>query len=129
MDAAEALRAEIVAALAAAPAFAGVPVHAGEAPHGVLPRADVAPPQAIDWSAKDRRGLELRTAIRIRVARGQEERLGALRAAAEEAGEALAGEIGIWDVGSAVLLRARSLEMPSGELGALVEHRVRMMEA
>lgn len=100
---------------------------AGGAVPGVLPRIEVADPGGTDWSAKDFRGRELRTAVTIRVSEGQRGRMAALTEAVEGAGESLAGDIGEWRVVGALFLRTRGATERGGP-AALVEHRVRVMK-
>lgn len=125
-SAAGAVRAAMASALRAE--LGGVPVFEGAAPAAVLPRVEVGEPQAIDWSAKEMRGRELRTAVTVRVAEGQRGRMAGLCEGAERAGEGLAGEIGAWRVAGAVFLRARGFGEKSGAMAMLVEHRVRVVE-
>lgn len=126
-SAGEAVRAALVARLGAEEDLVGVAVAEAELASGVLPRIEVAEPQGVDWSAKDFRGRELRTAVTVRVAAGQRGRLGALGAAVERVGEALDGNVGGWRVASAVFLRARSVASRS-DRAVLVEHRMRVVE-
>ena len=128
-DAGSAVVAGLIAAIGAAAELAEVPLYTGEAPAGVLPRVEVGEPIGGDWSAKDWRGRELRTLVTLRLAVGQAGRLGAMRAAAEAAGEGIAGELGGWRVASAVLLRSRTIEERGGVMAVLIEHRVRVMQA
>ena len=130
MTAGEAVRRALVVALRASPAMVAVEGLLSEPtaapPMTALPSATVEDPQVGDWSTKDAIGRELRTAVTLRVAKGQAARLDAMVAAVEAAGAALSGDIGGWRVASAVLLRSRS-----GDAGtmrtALVEHRVRVL--
>ena len=125
--AAESVRLALVAALGAQAAFAGVDGLAHATGPTTLPQARVDDPQSSDWGAKGASGRELRTAISMRVARGQVMRLPAMIAAAEAAGEALSGDLGGWRVASAVLVRSRSFDASDGTRAALVEHRVRVL--
>ena len=128
-DAGNGVKAGLIDAIGAAAELAEVPLYTADAPAGVLPRIEVAEPIGTDWSAKDWRGRELRTAMTIRLAAGQTDRLGTMRSAAEAAGEAIAADLGGWRVASAVLLRSRVIEERSGVLAVLVEHRLRVMRA
>lgn len=127
-DAGSAVKATLIAALTAEPELADVGVYAGDAPAGVLPRIEVQEPVAADWSTKDWQGRELRTGVIVRAASGQDGRLPALRAAAEAAAGAIAGEIGGWRVASAVFLRSRTADERNGTRTVLIEHRVRVMQ-
>lgn len=128
-DAGSAVKDGLIDAIADVAELAEVPLYTAAVPAGVLPRIEVAEPIGADWSAKDWRGRELRTAVTIRLATGQADRLGAMRAAAEAAGETIAGVLDGWRVASAVLLRSRMIEERGGVLAVLVEHRVRVTEA
>ena len=127
MSAGEAVRAALAAQLRGEPVLAGIAVVDARPGPGILPRIEVAEPQGIDWSAKDFRGRELRTAVTVRVAAGQRGRMGAMAEAVERAGEALHGDIGGWRVAGTLFLRARSVAEKTGS-AMLVEHRVRVME-
>jgi hypothetical protein len=100
---------------------------AGTEAVSVLPRIEVGGGQGSDWSAVAMRGREIRTAVTVRVADGQRARLGALVAAVEAAGEALAGNIGGWRVAAAAFVRSKPVAEKGGA-AVLVEHRVRVME-
>ena len=126
-DAAQAVRMALVAALQGVPALDGVPVYGADAPAGVLPRIEVGEPASADWSSKSWQGRELRTAIIVRVASGQGERLAPMRAAAEQAGETIARNLPGWRVASALFLRSRAIEQ-KGVRALVVEHRIRLME-
>ncbi|WP_324750791.1 hypothetical protein SH591_05040 [Sphingomonas sp. LY54] len=124
-DAAQTVRTALVAALQGEPVLDGVAVYGADAP--VLPRIEVGEPASADWSSKSWQGRELRTAIVVRVAGGQSERLAAMRAAAEQAGETLGRDLPGWRVASALFLRSRTVEQ-KGIRALLVEHRIRVME-
>ena len=131
MSAGEVVRAALLAALRADPRFAGIGTDggAGEVADRQLPSLRVDAPQVADWSTKDAAGREVRTAVALRVAAGQADRLPALVAAAEGAGVALGGDLDGWRVASAVLLRSASFSPDARVRAALVEHRVRVLQA
>lgn len=126
--AAEAVAAALAARLRSASELGGVAMFEGVAAGAVLPRIEIDGSQGSDWSATAMHGRELRTAVTVRVAEGQRARLGLLVAAAEAAGEALAGDIGGWRVAGAVFLRSRPVTQKGGGTAVLVEHRVRVVE-
>ena len=126
--AAESVRMALVSALGAQAAFVGVEGLQRTTGRASLPQVTIDDPQSSDWGTKSARGREVRTAISMRVARGQAMRLPAMIAAAESVGEAMAGDLGGWRVASAVLLRSRSFDASDGTRPALVEHRVRVLE-
>jgi len=128
MTANQAIRSALVAQLKLRPEMTGVAGLSVEAGTNTLPQVRVDDPVATEWGTKDRRGRELRTAITIRVSRGQTMRLPMLVAAAESVGEALAGSIDGWRIGSAMTVRARSFDSADGTRSALVEHRIRVLE-
>lgn len=121
------VRGALINALRARPALTGVALFDEAPAANVLPRIEVTEPQGVDWSAKDFRGRELRTAVTIRVSAGQRGRIAALTGAVEQAGESLAGDIGGWRVAGAIFLRTRGVAERGG-YAALVEHRVRVIE-
>ena len=125
IEAAEAVRRGLLAALSAQPELAEVQVYGGEIPSGVLPRIEIGEASGSDWGAKEMPGRELRTAVIVRVASGQAERLAALTGAVERAGETVARELDGWRVASAVLLRSRGSGGRSGERVMTIEHRIR----
>ena len=127
-NASESVRRALIAGLAAQAAFAGVEGLSGPTSKAVLPQIIVDDPQATDWGSNGARGRELRTAMSIRVARGQVMRLPAMIAAAENVGEGLSGGIGSWRVASAVLVRSRCFDASDGTRAALIEHRIRVVE-
>jgi hypothetical protein len=128
MNADEAIRDGLIAAIAAQPAFAGVAGLGLEPTAGSLPQADVAWPLVSDWGTKSETGRELRTLVTLRVAKGQRARMPAMVAAAEAAGTSLGGVIDGWAVGSAVLMRTQIADARDGVRVARVEHRVRVLE-
>ena len=128
MGADEAVRRELIAALAAAPAFAGVAGLGVEPTAGSLPQVDVSWPLVSDWGTKSETGRELRTLVSLRVAKGQRARLPNMVAAAEAAGVSLSGVIDDWSVGSALLMRTQIGDERDGVRVARVEHRVRVLE-
>lgn len=128
MSAAETVRAALTGALKGRAEFVGVEGLRRETGPGALPQARVEADVAGDWSTKDRAGRELRTAVTIRVARGQAMRLPMMTVAAEAVGSALSGTVGDWSVGSAVLIRSRSVDAADGTRVATIEHRVRVLQ-
>ena len=129
--ASRAVGAAVLARLRGAPAAQGVALFdadvAGMGGVAVLPRIEIGGGQESDWSAVAMRGREVRTAVTVRVADGQRARLGALVAAVEAAGEALAGDIGGWRVAAAAFVRSKPVAEKGGA-AVLVEHRVRVAE-
>lgn len=128
MSAGETVRAAIVAGLLARAEFTGIDGLRRDTAANALPQARVDAGISGDWSTKDAVGREVRTVVTIRVARGQTMRLPMMVAAAEAVGSALSGDLGGWQVGSAVLARSRSFDAPDGTRAATVEHRVRVMQ-
>lgn len=127
MSAGEAVRQALVAALGARNELTGVDGLVRATAPSVLPQVIVDDPQASDWGTKTARGRELRTAVTVRVAKGQAARLPAMVAAVETTGEALTGPLGGWRVASAILVRSR-IVVADGSRAALIEHRVRVLE-
>jgi hypothetical protein len=126
VSAGEAIRALIAERLLARPEFVGVDGLKRDTGPNNLPQAKVEV-NATDWSTKDKAGRELRTAVTIRVSRGQEMRLPIMITAAEAVGAALEGAVGDWHIGSAVLTGSRSGVLGDGTRRAVVEHRVRVL--
>ena len=127
MSADEVVRAALIAALAADPAFDGVAGLGLEPTAGSMPQVDVAWPLVSDWGTKSETGRELRTLVILRVAKGQRARLPEIVAAAEAAGVSLSGVIDGWAVGSAVLMRTQISDARDGVRVARIEHRVRVL--
>lgn len=125
MSAGAAVNGALVTKLRAA--LPDIPVFEGVGPAAVLPRIELAEPQAADWSAVAVRGRELRTAATVRVADGQRGRLGTVCSAIEAAGEAIDGDVGGWRVVGALFVRARPVAEKNGA-AVTVEHRVRVVE-
>jgi hypothetical protein len=118
----------LVLALKARAELVGIEGLGAEAGAGSLPRVSVQVPDVGDWGTKTERGREVRTSVSVRVARGQRLRLPGLVDAVEAAGVALNGNIGGWWIGSAVLMRTRTVDQADGSRVATVEHRVRVLE-
>ncbi len=129
MNADEAVRSGLIAALAGEVVFAGVAGLGLEPTAGSLPQVDVAWPLVGDWGTKSEAGRELRTLVTLRVAKGQRARLPDMVAAAEAAGVSLGGVIDGWSVGSAVLMRTQIGDERDGVRVARIEHRVRVLES
>ena len=129
MSATETLRAAIADRLLARPEFTNVDGLLRDTAPNALPQARVDADVASDWSTKDKPGRELRSVVTVRVARGQRMRLPMMVAAAEAVGTALSGAIGDWQVGSAVLVRSRSIDATDGTRIATIEHRIRVLHA
>ena len=127
MNADEAVRSGLIAALAGEVVFAGVAGLGLEPTAGSLPQVDVAWPLVGDWGTKSETGRELRTLVTVRVAKGQRARLPDMVAAAEAAGVLLGGVIDGWSVGSAVLMRTQIGDERDGVRVARIEHRVRVL--
>jgi hypothetical protein len=128
IDAGEAVRSALLKGLRARRELAGVEGRDGGLESSALPRATVEPVEVTDWSAKGATGREVRTAVSLRVSKGQAMRLPMLSAAVAAAGEALGGELDGWQVASAVLLRVRTMDRADGTRIARVEHRIRVMQ-
>lgn len=128
MSADEAVRDAMIAALRANAAFAGVAGLGVEPGSGSLPQVTVEWPLVSDWGTKTETGRELRTAVTVRVAKGQRARLPGLTAAIEAAGASLRGVIDGWQVASAVLVRTRVSDGRDGNRVATVEHRIRVLQ-
>ncbi len=126
-SAGEAVRAAIVTALLTRPEFAGIDGLRRSTAVNTLPQAGVEAGTAGDWSTKDAVGREVRVVVTVRVARGQALRLPMMMTAAEAVGSMLSGDLGGWHVGSAVLVRSRSVDAADGTKAATIEHRVRVL--
>jgi hypothetical protein len=126
--AADVVRGALVASLSARAELAGIEGLFADVGAGSLPRITVSVPEVGDWGTKTERGREVRTSVSLRVARGQRLRLPGLVDAVEAAGVALNGDVGGWWIGSAVLMRSRTVDQADGSRLATVEHRVRVLE-
>lgn len=126
-DAGEAVRSALLKGLRARRELAGVEGRDGGLETSALPRVTVEPVEVLDWSAKGTIGRDVRTAVSLRVAKGQAMRLPVMAGAVAAAGEALGGDLEGWHVASAVLLRVRNVDRADGTRVSRVEHRVRVM--
>jgi hypothetical protein len=117
---------------------AAIETHPGIAINGVfdaVPRRAVRPYAVVedvllvDWSTKDMIGREGRLAVRLFA----DENRPRLRALADQTGAAIAGlprELGEgWRIASLAFLRSRIFEEGPGLRAAMVEFRVRMLQA
>jgi hypothetical protein len=127
VDAGEAVRDALLKGLRARRELAGVEGRDGGLETRALPRVMIEPVEVSDWSAKAVTGREVRTAVSLRVAKGQVLRLPAMASAVAATGEALRGDLGGWHVASAVLLRVRTADRADGTRVARIEHRMRVM--
>lgn len=125
-----AVRAAIGAALRGDATLAGVlnGVFDGPAVRASEPYADIADVAASDWGTKDRRGRELRVAVRLRDAGETPARLGLLVDAAERAIEGLPRALDGWRIASCVFLRSRTAGEGPGRWLAVIEYRLRVLE-
>ena len=134
--------AAMLAALRADAAFGGMlnGVFEGPAVQATAPYAELGELLATDWGAKALAGIELRPAIIIRDRAEGPARLHALAAAADAAMAAIPaalgtpGALGIpegaaWQIASLALLRSRIIRDGPGAWIAIVEHRVRIIQA
>lgn len=117
-----------VALLAALGAVDGLALFDGPPARAAFPYAAVGEAVSGDWSVKDRRGREVRTAIAIWDDGQSAARLHVLMAAAEDAIEAMARDLAGWRVASLVLLRARIRREADGPWAGTIEYRVRVLE-
>lgn len=129
MSADEAVRDALIAAMRAEAAFDGVAGLGVEPLSGSLPQVTIEWPLVSDWGTKTEAGREVRTAVTVRVAKGQRGRLPALTQAVEAAGVSLSGAIEGWQVASAVFVRTRVSDGREGVRSAQVEHRVRVLQS
>jgi hypothetical protein len=100
--------------------FDGPPVKAS------LPYAEVQPLIAIDWSAKDWTGRELRPAVTIMDAGDTPTRLHALIGTTCMAIETMPETLDGWRIASLIFVRSRMLREAPGRWTAQVEYRARM---
>lgn len=122
MSPSQLVRAALLAALRADPAFAGV--DGFDRVGGARPGVRVSIADVADWSTKTEAGRDVRSVVALTASAGQEARLDALITAAERAGVGLGGDIGGgWHVASATLFRTR-MTSDAGGLNAAVEHRI-----
>lgn len=128
--------AAMLAALRADAAFGGMlnGVFEGPAVQATAPYAELGELLATDWGAKALAGMELRPAIIIRDRAEGPGRLHALAAAADAAMAAIPAALGTpeggaWQIASLALLRSRIIRDGPGAWVAIVEHRVRILQA
>lgn len=101
-----------------------------EAPvRATVPWLGVVASASIDWSAKDRRGREVRVAVELHL-RGDDPETGAALAAAVEARiEALPRDQAGFALVTTQFLRARAEQRPANQRALLLEYRFRLLEA
>ncbi len=131
MSAEGVLHAALVAVLREAADVGGAinGVFDGPAVRATPPFAEVQPMIAIDWSAKDWTGRELRPAVVVRDAAETPARVQALAGAVSAAVEAMPHDLDGWRVVSVRFVRTRMLRESAGRWAVSVEFRVRMMRA
>lgn len=126
----------MLAALRADAAFGGMlnGVFEGPAVQATAPFAELGELLATDWGVKGLAGIELRPAIIIRDRAEGPARLHALAAAADAVMAAIPAVLGTpgmgtWQIASLVPLRSRIIRDGPGAWVAIVEHRVRIIQA
>lgn len=135
MSAAALFHTAILAALRSDPGFGGAlnGVFEGPAVKATAPYAELGELLVSDWGAKGLAGYELRPAIFIRDRAEGPARLHALAAAADAVMAAipadLADDLGVWRIVSLAPLRSRIIRDGPGAWVAIVEHRVRILQA
>lgn len=130
-DAAGSFHAAMLEALRNAESFSGAinGVFEGPALKATAPFAEIGELMVSDWGTKDRAGSELRSAIIIIDRAEGPGRLHRLAAAADAAMATVPRDLPGWRIASLVLLRSRIVRDGPGAWTALVEHRVRIIEA
>lgn len=131
MSAAALFHATMLAALRDDPAFGGAlnGVFEGPAVKATAPYAELGELLVSDWGAKGLAGYELRPAIFIRDRAEGPARLHALASAADAAMAAIPAEMGAWRIVNLAPLRSRIIRDGPGAWVAIVEHRVRILQA
>ena len=129
MSAEGVLHAALVAALREAAEVGGAinGVFEGPAVQATPPFAEVQPSIAVDWSAKDWTGRELRPAVVVRDAGETPARVQALAGAVSAAVEGMATDLDGWRIVSVRFVRSRMLREAPGRWAVSIEFRVRMM--
>lgn len=99
------------------------------------PPAKATPPMAIvgdcigsDWATKDKAGRELRLGLTVEDDRETPARISAIMPLVDAAVQGLSGTIGIWNVGSLVMIRSRLVRSTAGRWAAVMDYRVRVLE-
>lgn len=135
MSAAALFHTAMLAALRSDPAFGGAlnGVFEGPAVKATAPYAELGELLVSDWGAKDLAGVELRPAIFIRDRAEGPARLHTLAAAADAVMATIAADLaddsGVWRIASLAPLRSRIIRDGPGAWVAIVEHRVRILQA
>ena len=124
------LRAALIEWLRADPALAPINSVAEEAPlEASLPWVGIAASASADWSAKDRKGREIRIALELHC-RGEDPASAASLAAAIEARiEAMPRAQPGFEIASTLFLRARAEKRPRGTRSILIQYRFRVLES
>ncbi len=135
MSAAALFHTTMLAALRADPDFGGAlnGVFEGPAVKATAPYAELGELLVSDWGTKDLAGYELRPAIFIRDRAEGPTRLHALTAAADATMAGIPADVlgdpGVWRIVSLAPLRSRIIRDGPGAWVAIVEHRVRILQA
>ncbi len=128
MSAAEAAVTDaVLRALKAAPGLAALNrIGSGEGDRAPVPHAWITETSGSDWGAKERAGREVRLVLSM-ADRGEDARLNALCAAAQDALLALPRPLTSWDHTGVRVLRVRTAQRRDGTRVATIEARVRLL--
>ncbi|MBY0582428.1 MAG: DUF3168 domain-containing protein [Sphingomonas sp.] len=125
MNAEQVWQAALLAALRGMAGLNGV--YDGPPSRANAPWAELGDMLSTDWSTKDAAGRELRSTILLRDRAETPERLHALAATADDVVQAIARDLGDWQIASLILIRLRIIRDRPGGWTGLIEHRVRML--
>jgi len=81
-----------------------------------------------DWATKDKAGRELRLGVQIEDNRETPNRISAIMPLVDVAVQGLTGTIGVWHVGSLVMIRSRLVRNSAGRWVAVMDYRIRVLE-
>ena len=106
---------------------AGLAVYDGPPLQAAFPHAVLDAGLETDWSHKSGKGREVRLVLTLFDQGERPVRLRALMAQAEDALEAVGGDVGGWRIVTMRHLRSRTVRQPSAWAG-VIEFRARMLE-
>ncbi len=120
-----ALQAGAIAAIGAIEGLNGA--YHGDPIQAVTPFAIVEAGPETDWGHKSGAGREVRLAVTLRDLGEASARVQGLAAAAEQAMQGIAAELGGWRLVSLAFLRSRLMQDRSGGWAAVIEWRARLL--
>lgn len=82
-----------------------------------------------DWGVKDKAGRELRIGITTEDDIETPARISSIMPLVDTAVQRLTGTVGLWQVGSLIMVRSRLLRTNAGRWNAVMDYRIRVLSA